>query len=400
MKVLHVIPSYEPAWAFGGTVTATTNLCRTMARQGLDITVYTTDADGKGGHLDVTLNEPLDLGGVKVCYFYCDLGLKKAFYSSMLSKRIKETVKDFDLVHVSAIWQWIQVNVNRACKNSQIPYIVSPNGSFIRYAWKQNILKKRPYWYLVGRKTIEDSAAIHFTTEVEREDSLFTLRPLKPIPTFVVPNGIGLKKGARTQDMREVLNIPEDKFLMLFLGRIHRIKGIEYILEALALIRDWEVYLLIVGPQEDREYYNYLRALSRELNVDNNIVWHEAVNGNEVSNFYDCSNLYVLPSYSENFAMTVVEAMACGLPVLISKNVGIWREVQADGAGFVAGQDVQEIANILRRISKDRQSVLQLSQNARKSAENRYEINKVSSLMIKAYEDVLTGRRSPELQWL
>ena len=97
--------------------------------------------------------------------------------------------------------------------------------------------------------------------------------------------------------------------------------------------------------------------------------------------------------------MVVVEAMACGLPVLISNNVGIWREVQADNAGFVVNQDVDEIADVLKKCIEIPDLLKQLSQNARKSAENRYDINKVATLMIKAYEDVLTDKRSSELQW-
>ena len=109
MKILHVIPSYEPAWAFGGTVTATSQLCRALAGAGVDITVYTTDADGRGGHLAVPIAQPVDVGGVRVYYFHCNIGPGSAFHSSGLSKTLRATVKDFDLVHVSAIWQWLQV---------------------------------------------------------------------------------------------------------------------------------------------------------------------------------------------------------------------------------------------------------------------------------------------------
>ena len=107
MKVLQVVPSYEPAWAFGGTVTATSNLCRALAKKGIDVTVYTTNADGKGGYLDVPLNESVDLSGVKVWYFHCDLFPKKAFYSRGLVKKLDETIENFDLVDMSAMWQFI-----------------------------------------------------------------------------------------------------------------------------------------------------------------------------------------------------------------------------------------------------------------------------------------------------
>jgi glycosyltransferase involved in cell wall biosynthesis len=394
MKVLHVIPSYEPAWAFGGPVTATSQLCRALARQGMDVTVYTTNADGKGGHLDVPLNEPVDLGGVKVWYFRCDFGVKRAFYSRSLANRLKETIKDFALVHVSAIWQWHQVNVYRNCKAFSKPYIVSIRGSLSPWSWKQSSAKKRLYWRLFGRGTIKNATAVHFTAEGERLKALSAVPFLTKIPNFIVPNGIVIKKG---KDIRESLNIPSEKFVLLFVGRIHRKKGIHFVLEALKKLNDKRFLFLIVGQREDADYTNRLIKLSSEL--QDSVIWHEQVSGDEVWDYYSSSNLFVLPSYDENFGMVVVEAMACGLPVLVSKNVDIWREVQADAAGFVVDQDSDKIACILKKLINDIQLLGQVSENARKSAEKRYNIDKVASLMIKAYEDVLTGRRTRELQW-
>jgi glycosyltransferase involved in cell wall biosynthesis len=399
LKVLYVIPSYEPAWAFGGTVTATSQLCRGLANQGVDISVYTTNANGKSGHLAVPLNEPIELGGVKVTYFHCDFRASKAFYSSDLSNKLKETVKDFDIVHVSAIWQFIQVNVYKACKRNNIPYIVTPNGSFRIYPWKQNVLKKRLFWYLFGKQTVKNANAIHFTTEAEREDSFLTVPFLRQIPNFIVPNGIQIHRDISKRDIRKELGISNEKFLVLYLGRIHRIKGIEFLFKALEKLKDSDICFLIVGPEEDKEYIIDLKKLSESLNINKKIIWHDGVSREEVWNYYDCVDLYVLLSYSENFALTVAEAMSCGLPVLISNNVGIQKEVQEDNAGFVVNQNVDEIAVVLKKCTESRDLLKQLSQNARKSVENRYDINKVADLMVKAYEDILTGRRSQELQW-
>lgn len=394
MKVLHVIPSYEPAWAFGGTVTATSQLCRGLVRQGVDVTVYTTDADGKGGHLNVPLNQPVDLGGVKVWYFHCDFGVRKVFYSRGLSRKLRETVKGFDLVHVSAIWQWIGVDVYKFCKLYAKPYIVTPHGSLSPWPWSQNLLKKRIYWYAFGMKTIKEASAIHFTTEDERDKSLSTVPILSKKQSFTVPNGIVIKKG---KNIRNNLNIQDEQFLLLFTGRIHRKKGIHFIIEAMKKLKNNKLSFLIVGHAEDTEYVNHLKEISEEL--AGNVIWKDSVNAEEIWDYYSSSDLFVLPSYDENFGMVVVEAMACGLPVLISRNVGIWKEVEVDNAGFIVNQDVDEIANALKTIYENPDMLKQLSLNARKSVENRYDINKVASLMIKAYEDVLNGRRSVELQW-
>jgi glycosyltransferase involved in cell wall biosynthesis len=397
MRVLHVIPSYEPAWPFGGTVTATSQLCRALARQGVDVTVYTTDADGKGGHLDVPLNETVDLGGVKVRYFRCDFGVKKAFYSRSLSKKLKETIKDFDLVHVSAIWQWIQVDVYKICKSFSKPYMVSVHGSFSPWPWNQSLIRKRLYWHLFGKGTIKNSTAIHFTTEDERLKSFTAVPLLKKIPSFIVPNGINTKKIKREKNIKDRLSISKNKFVLLFIGRIHRTKGIHFVLEALKKLKDKKFLLLIVGHKEDADYVKLLIKLSGEL--QNQVIWHEPIARDEVWDFYYSSDLFVLPSHGENFGMAVVESMACGLPVLISKNVGIWREVQSDDAGIIVDQDADEIAKVLLELSDNTRDLNKVSQNTRRTATDRYDIEKVASLMIKAYTDVLSKRKSPELQW-
>jgi len=400
MKVLFVTPSYEPAWAFGGTVTATVNLCRTLAKKGIDVTIYTTNADGKGGYLDVPLNGPVNLGGVKVWYFHCDLMPRKAFYSESLENKLRKTVKDYDLVHVSAIWQWMQVNVYNECKKARIPYIVSPNGSFRKHPWSRKAINKTLYWYFFSKKTVKNADAIHFTTEEERKDSFSTIPFVKKIPNFIVPNGIKMDIKKKNINIREMLNISPNTFLILFLGRIHKIKGIDLILKSLSLIKDLNFHFLVVGPKEDKEYYCYLKWLSKKLGLNKKVTWFGPVENDEIWDFYSSANLYIQMSYSENFAMTVVEAMACGLPVLINNNIGIWEEILENKAGFVVNQNTNEIAKTLRELIQNSKILKLFSQNAKRLAKERFNINKVADLMIKAYEDILTGRRSPELQWM
>lgn len=389
MKVLHVIPSYEPAWAFGGTVTATSQLCRALAERGVDVTVYTTDADGKDGHLKVPLNKSVNLGGVKTWYFRCNFGMKRAFYSKDLANKLKDTIKEFDLIHVSAMWQWIQVDVYRMCKFLSIPYIISTHGSLSTWPWKQNPIRKRIYWNLFSKKTIKGASAIHFTSQDERMKSFSTIPFLKNIQSFVIPNGLDIKKIKKGGEIRGKLGISDNKFILLFIGRIHRKKGIHFILEALKNFNGKDFVFLMVGNKEDVDYVRYLTKIA--LGIKDKVIWLEPVASDEVWDFYFSSDLFVLPSYDENFGMVVVEAMACGLPVLISKYVGIWREVQSNNAGFVVNQDVNEIVNVLKILSKDNDIICKMSKDARKFAKNGYNIENVVLLMIKAYENVLGG---------
>ncbi|MDI6701327.1 MAG: glycosyltransferase [bacterium] len=403
MKVLHVIPSYEPAWAFGGTVTATSNLCRALAWQGTDVTVYTTDADGKGGHLNVPLNQPIDLGGVKVWYFHCDFGVKKAFYSRGLARKLKETVKNFDLVHVSAIWQWTQLNVFKNCMKNNIPYIVSPHSSLMEWSFEEvgNKLLKKLFWESFSSRTISMATAIHFLCEGER---ITSKKYIGNSSSFIVPNGIILDifkfNEQKRNEMREKFRISNETIVLLYLGRIHRKKNIELIMEALRNQNTTQkVILFIIGHIEDNTYYQLLKRTASNLNVDSSIRWLPPVESREVKDFYFMSDLMMLPSKSEGISMAITEALGASLPVLISNRVANYREIEMDKAGIVVKPTQESVVEAIKRILSSPSLLKTFSQNARKSAESRYALDKVAYLMIKAYEDVLTGRRSPELQW-
>lgn len=397
MKILHVIPSYEPAWAFGGTVTATANLCRALVKRGLDVTVYTTNSDGKGGQLDVPIGREINVGGVKVYYFPSQLGGGGAFYSGQLSRFLDDTVQKNDIVHISAVWQWIQVSASSICRKYGVPYLLSTHGSLNPWSWTQKTLKKNVYWQLFGRQTFKTAAAIHYTCREERSLTRPLFAGAGNASNFLVPNGICLTKRTMQIDIRKRLNVAPDKKILLYAGRIHRKKGLDLIIKAMRSPGLERFILLMVGHVEDSEYARYLKSLSSGM--ADRIIWHPAVAAEEVWDFYLCADLFVLPSQDENFGMVVVEAMSCGLPVLISREVGIWKDIEEDGSGVVVGRDEMEIASRLGDILRAPDLLKHLSGNACDSVRRRYNIDRTSELMSLAYTDVLTGGRSEGLQW-
>ena len=403
-NVLNIIPSYEPAWAFGGTVTAVSQLCRALVQNGVDVTVYTTDADGKGGHLDVPLGKPVLLGGVKVCYFHCNFGKKRAFYSKDLSMAIKKSIFKFDLVHAASIWQWHQQTLFSFSKKYGVPCIITPHSSLMKFAFYSigNHFIKNIFWRFFVERTVLASNAIQYLSEGERSESIHSVRSLS---SFVVPNGIDHNKFRYSEkkriSLRKKLSISEKALVLLFLGRIHPKKNIELIIKALPHLipRVKDIVLLIAGHTEDEEYYNDLRKIESELNLKNYIVWNGPVSNNQVLDYYNASDIMVLPSVVEGISMAILEAMSSSLPVVISKGVANWMEIQSDSAGLIVDSSLSSVQEELLKICVNPGLLRDLSQNARRSVETRYDINKVARLMIKAYEDVLLDSRSSELKW-
>jgi glycosyltransferase involved in cell wall biosynthesis len=397
VKLLHVIPAYEPAWAFGGTITFTSLLCRELASLGVDVTVCTTNSDGKGGELDVRVNAPVNLGGVKVIYFPCDFQKKRAFYSRLLSRKIMTIVPGFDIVHVTSVWQYHQVTVAKVCKKHNIPYVVSPQGSFQKWPLKQRTIRKRLYWLLFGKRTTMNAAAVHFTAQEERIESLSLIPEVR---SFIVSNGIKVPTDCSfPNDIRKQAGIPDTAFLLLHLGRINRKKGIDLVIKALGILKNKRIFLLVVGNVDDERHFIYLKKLVTILNLENNVIFHGQVAKEYTESFYTASDLFVLTSYSENFANAVAEAMSFGLPVLISRRVGIWREIEEDVAGIIVDLHETDIAQSINKIIDDSHVLEKISQNARDAALNRYDIRKVALQMMRAYEDILSGIRSLGLQW-
>ena len=405
MKILHVVPWYEPAWKTGGTAVAVSILCRGLVAKGIDVTVYTTDDAGEKKYLDIPLNEPVELGGVKVWYFHCDSFMKKkeAFYSSSLLKKLKSTVlKNFDLIHVSSTRHWHGFGVYRSTRD--IPYIISPHGSLMESHIRTigNKYLKLLYLHLVDARFIKGAVAINYLCEGERQSSQnYSFDK----PSFLVPNGIAIND-FECVDIRVKLcdryNVPRDSTLLLYLGRIHPQKNIHFVIEALNILKakHKNVFLFIVGAISDQEYYQYLKHTVSNYKLDLNVKFFPPVKRDEVKSWYSISDLMVLPSESEGLSMSIIESLYASLPVLVSSRVANYREIEADNAGIVVDPTQESVTEALRTILVNPNLLKKLSQNARKSAENRYDINKVASLMIKAYEDVLSGRRSPELKWM
>jgi len=404
MKILQVLTSYEPAWAVGGSITATSNLCRALVRQGIEVTVYTTNADGQGGQLKVPLKEPVDVGGVKVWYFPYDLGGRRAFYSRSLLKKLKETIKNFDQVQAAGLWQWICVEASKISQAQDVPFVVTPHSSLMEasfYGLGSQFIK-RNYWKLFGQKIIKRASAVQFLCEGERKESS---EFCPTTPSFIVPNGIEIDKYTRDLNkrlaLRKKLNIPDSALVLLFLGRVHPKKQIELIIKALPAALRWRknIFLIIAGPVDDQDYLESLKKLSKQLNVDSYLIWAGLIAHQEVASFYSASDIMVLPSKAEGISMALTEAMAASLPLLISNRVANYYEIEVDRAGLVTEPEAEAVEKALVEFCSKPELLAELSLNACKSAEKRYDISKVASLMITAYEDVLTGQRSPELSW-
>lgn len=323
MKILHVVPTYLPATRYGGPIVAVHGLCKSLVARGHEVTVFTTNVDGRGVS-DVPLQHPVDLDGVRVVYF--PSRFRRLYWSPAMGRALEEQVRDFDLVHVHATWLWTGVAAARAAKKHGVPYVISPRGMLVPELIRhRSTLIKLAWLALFERRNFAGAAAIHFTSQREWDDAR-EVRIALPSP-FVVPNGI---------DVLPRPAIPRQTDTVAYLGRINWKKGLDALIEALVNVP--EVKLVVAGNDEE-QLTPKLRDLARRLHVDHRVTFRGPVQGRAKDEILAGATMFVLPSISENFGNVIVEAMSMETPVICTPAVGLAPDIEAWGAGMVAERD-------------------------------------------------------------
>ncbi len=396
MKILHVTPHY-PAWHVGGVPRAISSLCRELARLGHELTVFTTN-NGIDREMQVPVNKPMEVDGVKVTYFQTDFSFKFA-YSRALGQACRNATKKFDIVHLSGVWQYPDLPGGYFARKNSIPYVISMSGMFLPAGLQKSRLKKWLYMVLIGYRNFLNAQAIQYTARVERNSAPY---PLSRIPSFIIGNGFDLSEFENLPDRswaRKHFAIPEAAFLGVFLGRIERIKNLGNLIEALALAhrKGCNGHLIIAGP--DCGKLGDLKARVSSLDLGKYVQFPGYLDPEKRNLLYSAADYVVLPSLQENFGIAAAEGMAAGRPALVSDKVGIAQEVEADRAGLVVKIDAESISQGIIKLAREAEMMEEMGKNAHQGARQRFDIKTVAGKMALAYRDILDGTRSPELHW-
>jgi glycosyltransferase involved in cell wall biosynthesis len=368
-----------------------------LAALGHKVTVYSINADGQGNKLNLPEGQPVDQGGVLTYFFPSTFGLGSVFDSRALIYQLRQDVVNFDLVYVSAIWQWLGLSTSLICTTQKVPMVVGIHGSMDKALLRKGQTKKIIFWYLLLKKALTRASALHLTTEHERRESaqlLFNFR------SFIVPNSLDcgyfrpMKQYRST--FRKHYNIPSIAPLLITVGRADPGKRIDLLIRALVSIPD--LYLLIVGPEMCNLTIAW-KGLAEAMGVSERIIWTGHLAGEELLTAYGAADIFSLISNSENFGMVVAEAMACGLPILVSPRVGVWDEIKDDAVGMAVGPDSEAIATVLSDFINRRSLWAAWGGNGIRVSKRRFANDKVADLMVQAFRDVLTGTRTGACRW-
>lgn len=361
MRILHVIPYASPI--YGGPCTAVRQMVDVLTGGGVEIDVATTTANG-GEELDVPLGKPVEEGGARFYYFRRQ-SPKFWMFSWGLKSWVEERAREYDLIHVHGLFAYTTLPACAAARRAGKPYVITPHGVLDPWCLAHKWWKKWPYYYLLEQKNLAGAAAIHVTSAFEA-DGLARLG--FGDKARIIPLSVNLREPAPR------LACTDKPLSLLFLSRLDPIKGLPILLEAMALLKERgrrDCSLEVVGDGSP-DYKAKILALVNQLGLSENVRFAGFLQGEAKARVFATADIFLLPSYHENFGLAAAEAMAEGLPVIITDRVGLAEEVKKAGAGIVVpAGDAIALAGAIEQLSRPELRCA-MAEKARKLVENKF----------------------------
>jgi glycosyltransferase involved in cell wall biosynthesis len=373
MRILKVVQAYYPFQEQGGPVVKVRALARGLVQRGHTVTVLTADLGLGGRAVNGTRYDHCQWGwcsdqdGVRVIY----LPTVGHYRALTLNPRVigfcRASLRGFDLVHFYGLYDLIGPVAGTFCRNQGIPYIIEPMGMY--HPIDRGFFLKRMWHRLVGTAFWRDAAQIVATSEMEQQELLAAGVP--PGKLVVRYNGLNLSEFADLPTrgtFRAKWNIPPQEPLILFLSRLIPRKGADILIEAFASSCPKSGHLVIAGPEGERGYRAYLEDCARNSGVESRVTFTGPLYDGDKQALLADSDLFVLPSRYENFANAPAEAIACGVPVIITNACGI-RSLVDGRTGLVISPEKGALTESLSTLLNDTRLYAQFKANCRAVAD-------------------------------
>lgn len=383
MNVLQVIPS--AALVHGGPSTALRAIESELSRLGCRVTTVTTDDDGPGRRID-TSRPPDSESGVTRVYFRKWTEFYKCAPGMVFW--LWRNVRNFDVVHIHSLFSFSSIVAARIARWRGIPYVLRPLGTLNAYG----ITRRRPWLKRLSlavfeRRAIRDAAAVHFTSRAEWDQALEVGVSLRGV---VLPLGVEAPAPANRDAVEARFPELAGHRYILYLSRLDPKKNVEGLLRALSLARGelLQLKLLIAGDGQ-QPYVEGLKHLAGQLRVDDVIVWAGHIEGTLKASALSGAEMFLLPSFSENFGVAAAEALMAGVPCVLGEGVAIAKEVAEAGAGLEVSADPGHIAAALKQLAGDVRLRDEMAIRAAALARSRYSVEAMGRRLMELYQSVL-----------
>jgi glycosyltransferase involved in cell wall biosynthesis len=304
-------------------------------------------------------------------------------FSRSLTTWLWQHITEYDLVHVHAIFSYTSTIAMAIARIKQVPYINRPLGQLCEWSLQQSKLRKLIYLNVIERSNLLHSKTLHFTAQQEQEE--FNLLGLN-IPNFILPHGVHLPTlipDAQAQ-VRQILQIPDQRPIILFMSRLHPKKGLEYLIPALGKLKEYNFAFAIAGSGEP-DYVNQIKDLLVTHGISDRTHLVGFVKGETKNLYLQGSDLFALTSFSENFGIAAIEALASGTPVLVTDGVAIAPMVKEYAIGYVTKLEINAIVTTLESFFQNFDKTVHNKQKYQKIISENYSWQSISSQLAKIY---------------
>ena len=387
MKILHVAHFFYPCLSAGGVVNASYQIA---SKQGKDNDVKVISSDSckerlkfPNGRYDV------DVDGIKVDYFKnLSNGFKlKTMLDTPLAApfKIRKDIKGYDIVHIHEHRQTLAIIASYFARKNNIPYIVQAHGSVLPFFQKEAL--KNLFDKVFGFRILHNASCVFALTEVEKEQYL--KMGVEEEKIEIVPLGINLEEYEDLPSygrFRSKFNINDDEKLILFIGRIHEIKGLDLLIDAYNdLIHNGSnnsIKLAIVGP--DDGYLSKLEEKIEDYSLEEDVIITGPLYKEEKQEaLVDC-DLFVMPSKYESFTTSGLEAMACSKPLVLTKNNHIHDWVDGN-VGMSCEDNKDSLSEAIEKVLFDENLALTFGKNGKKLIKEKYNWDIINTQILKIY---------------
>ncbi len=364
MKILQITPTFIPS-RFGG-VSLFYNLSKNLVKRGHQVVVFTTDIRDRYSRLS-DIQGDRDIDGIKVHYFKnisnslatrYRLAVPKGMYGA-----VREQINNFDIIHLHNVRAFQNIIVHRYARKYNIPYVLQARGSLITFFYKG--WQKKIFDVIWGHRILKDAAKLVALTPIEAEQ--YRSMGISEDKIEIIPNGIELSEFENLPErgkFRRKYGLSDDQRIILYLGRIHKIKGLDLLVSAFAELSKplSSVKLVIVGPDDGN--LSPLKKLIADLEIGDEVLFTGHLYGEDKVAAYVDADVLVLPSTYEIFGNVVLEACACGTPVVVTDRCGIAGVVDGQ-AGLVVPYDKDRLRDALLQMLSDDKMRLQFGEKGK-----------------------------------
>lgn len=406
LNILFVVHGYKPAYRIGGPILSVSALAEKLVEKGHNVTVFTTNSN-QSEDLDIATDCPHQVNGVEVWYFKRKVIFGKLssiipyfsksigyLYVPKLKRNLIRVLPEIDIVHTHLPFVYPTFIAAKIARQFGKPLFYHQRGVLDPSRLSFRSLKKMLYIKYVEKPIIDSASTLIALTKFEIES--YKAITSRTITIKVIPNGINTSEYVTVSAPENILGIPMSAPVILFLGRLHPIKGADVLIEAFFEVNKEipNAVLVLAGPDEFKLESKF-KAIVEEKGLRDKILFPGMVTGDLKRNLLARANIFALPSAGEGFSMAVLEAMASETAVMISPGCN-FPEIEQRNAGAIVSVNSIKWAKALIQMISNRENLMRMGKNGKELVSQEYSWDKIADMMIEAYDEVISRDKRKE----